>query len=123
MLLCALGGTPATLLNTMESQLEAVQHRIRKAEDEIVEIKQELTIAKQAGNKGGEEEVKFLRGRLEKLDSRLLSLQEEKNTLLRSQAPSKPCFSACMYWLTCIHIMLHFIHSGMTVYFGCCFHT
>ena len=70
----------------MESQLEKVRHKIRKAEDEIVEVKQELAIAKQAGNKG-EEEVRFLRGRVEKLDSQLLSLNEKENILLRSQAP------------------------------------
>ena len=75
----------------MESQLEEVRHRIRKAEDEIVLVKQELAIAKQAGNKGGEEEVRFLRGRLEKLDSQLLSLNEKENILLRSQAPGKQC--------------------------------
>ncbi|DBA94646.1 TPA: hypothetical protein ACH3X1_002217 [Trebouxia sp. C0004] len=53
----ATGGTSALLLNTMDSQLEEVRHRIRKAEDEIVEIKQDLAIAKQAGNRGGEEEL------------------------------------------------------------------
>ena len=52
----------------MKSQLEEVRHKIRKAEDEIVDVKQELAIAKQAGNKGGEEEVRFLRGRVEKLE-------------------------------------------------------
>ena len=88
---CASGSKPTLLPNTMESQLEEVRHRIRKAEDEIVLVKQELAIAKQAGNKGGEEEVRFLRGRLEKLDSQLLSLNEKENILLRSQAPGKQC--------------------------------
>ncbi|KAA6418757.1 MAG: hypothetical protein FRX49_11245 [Trebouxia sp. A1-2] len=73
----------------MESQLEAVRQEIRSAKDEIVEVKQELAIAKQAGNKGGEKEVRFLRGRLEKLDSQMLSLNEKENILLRSQAPGK----------------------------------
>ena len=88
----------------MESQLEEVRHRIRKAEDEIVEVKQELAIAKQAGNKGGEEEVRFLRGRLEKLDSQLLSLNEKENILLRSQAPGKQCLELV---LACGFILLH----------------
>ena len=88
----------------MESQLEEVRHRIRKAEDEIVEVKQELAIAKQAGNKGGEEEVRFLRGRLEKLDSQLLSLNEKENILLRSQAPGKQCLELV---LACVFILLH----------------
>ena len=83
----------------MDSHLEEVRHRIRKAEVEIVEVKQELAIAKQAGSKGGEEEVRFLR-------SRLLSLQEEKNILLRSQAPSKPCL-----WL---------VHTGLPVFPSFC---
>ncbi|DBA91896.1 TPA: hypothetical protein ACH3X2_003802 [Trebouxia sp. C0005] len=72
----------------MDSQLDAVRHRICKAEDEIVETKQELAAAKQAGNKGGAEEVKFLRGQLLSLNNQLSSLQEEKNILLRSQTPS-----------------------------------
>ena len=92
----------------METQLEEVRYRIRKAEDEIVEVKQELAIAKQAGNKGGEEEVRFLRGRLEKLDSRLdsqlLSLNEKENILLRSQAPGKQCLELV---LACVFILLH----------------
>ncbi|KAA6417312.1 MAG: hypothetical protein FRX49_12700 [Trebouxia sp. A1-2] len=71
----------------MDSQLDAVRHRICKAEDEIVETKQELAAAKQAGNKGGAEEVKFLRGQLLSLNNQLSSLQEEKNILLRSQTP------------------------------------
>ncbi|KAL0043295.1 hypothetical protein WJX79_000713 [Trebouxia sp. C0005] len=75
--------------NIMESQLEAVRQEIRSAKDEIVEVKQDLAIAKQAGNKGGEKEVRFLRGRLEKLDSQMLSLNEKENILLRSQAPGK----------------------------------
>ena len=75
----------------MDSQLDAVRHRICKAEDEIVEIKQELATAKRAGNKGGEEEVKFLRGQLLSLNNQLSGLQEKENILLRSQTPSKPC--------------------------------
>ena len=90
----------------MESQLEEVRDKIRKAEDEIVEVKQELAIAKQAGNKGGEEEDRFLRGRVEKLDSQLLSLNEKENILLRSQAPSKPCFQL--------------VRNGLPVFTSCC---
>ena len=86
----------------MDSHLEEVRHRIRKAEVEIVEVKQELAIAKQAGSKGGEEEVRFLRGRLDKLDSQLLSVNEKDNILLRIQAPSKPC--------------LQLVHAGLPVF-------
>ncbi|DBB06105.1 TPA: hypothetical protein ACH3X3_009664 [Trebouxia sp. C0006] len=73
--------------NVMESLLEAVRQDICSDKDEIVEFKQELAIAKQVGNKGGEEEVRFLPRRLEKLDTQLLSLNEKENILLRSQAP------------------------------------
>ena len=63
LLVRALGGTPTLLLNPMlnpmDSQLEEVRHRLRIAEVEVLEIKKDLAIAKQAGNKGSEEEVKF----------------------------------------------------------------
>ena len=82
----------------MDSQLDAVRHRICKAEDEILETKQELAAAKQAGNKGGAEEAKFLRGQLlslnnqlSGLNNQLSGLQEKENILLRSQIPSEPC--------------------------------
>lgn len=96
----------------MESQLEAVRQEIRSAKDEIVEVKQELAIAKQAGNKGGEKEVRFLRGRLEKLDSQMLSLNEKENILLRSQAPGKQCLELV---LACDVIVLHSISVNNSV--------
>ena len=37
----------------MDSQLDAVRDKICKAEDEIVETKQQLATARQAGNQGG----------------------------------------------------------------------
>ena len=89
MFLCALGGTPTLLLNPMDSQLEEVRHRIRKAEVEIVEVKQDLAAAKEAKN--GQRE-KSLFDMLLCLNNQLSGLQEEKNILLRSQASSKPCF-------------------------------
>ena len=97
----------------MESQLEAVRQDIRSAKDKILETEQDLTIAKQAGNRGGEEEVKFLRGQLLSLNGQLLSLnnqlsgmQEEKNILLRGQAPGKPC--------------LQLVHTGLPVFTSFC---
>ena len=57
MFLCALGGTPTLLLNPTDSQLEEARHRIRKAEVEIVEVKQDLAAAKEAKN--GEREITF----------------------------------------------------------------
>lgn len=88
----------------MESLLEAVRQDICSDKDEIVEFKQELAIAKQVGNKGGEEEVRFLPRRLEKLDTQLLSLNEKENILLCSQAPGKQCLELM---LACDCILLH----------------
>ncbi|KAL0035626.1 hypothetical protein WJX79_004059 [Trebouxia sp. C0005] len=87
---CRSGGMPTLLPTTMESQLEAVRQDICSVKDKIMAIEQDLVIAKQSGNKGGEEEVNFLRGRLEKLDSQLVSLQEKENILLRGQASARP---------------------------------
>ena len=89
----------------MESLLKAVRQDICSAKDEIVEVKQNLPIAKQAGDKGGEEEARFLRRWLEKLDTQLLSLNEkEENILLCSQAPGKQCLELV---LACDFILLH----------------
>ena len=73
----------------MDSQLELVRHRVCKIEDKILAIEQDLAAAKEA--KHGERE-KSIFDMLLSLNNQLLSLQEEKNILLRSQAPSKPCF-------------------------------
>ncbi|DBA86822.1 TPA: hypothetical protein ACH3X2_005405 [Trebouxia sp. C0005] len=70
----------------MESQLKAVRQDICSVKDKIMAIEQDLAIANQSGNRGGEVEVNFLHGRLEKLDSQLVSLQEKENILLRGQA-------------------------------------
>ena len=72
----------------MDSQLEAVRQDIGSVKDEIVKTKQDLAAAEQAGNK---EEKRVLLDLLLSLNNQLLSLQEEKNILLRSQTPSKPC--------------------------------
>ena len=74
----------------MDSQLDAVRHRICKAEDKIAKTEQKLAAAERPGNKT-EEDVKFFRAQLLSLNNQLSSLQEEKNILLRSQTPSKPC--------------------------------
>ena len=89
----------------MESQLEAVRQDICSVKDKIMAIEQDLVIAKQSGNKGGEEEVNFLRGRLEKLDSQLVSLQEKENILLRGQASGNHCFQL--------------VHIGLPVFTSC----
>ena len=102
MFLCALGGTPTLLPNTMEGQLASVRQNIRSVQEQIVKYEQKLAAAEQAGNKGVEEEVRFLRGQLLSFNNQLLSLQEKENILLRSQAPSKPCL-----WL---------VHTGLPVF-------
>ena len=82
----------------MDSQLDAVRHRICKAEDKIVKTKQDLAAAEQAGNKGKE---RVLLDLLLSLNNQLHSLQEKENILLRNQAPSKPC--------------LQLVHTGLPV--------
>lgn len=90
------------LLSTMDSQLEAVRQDIGSVKDEIVKTKQDLAAAEQVGNKGKE---RVLLDLLLSLNNQLLSLQEEKNILLRNPAPSKSLPSACTYWLTRFHII------------------
>ncbi len=87
----------------MDSQLEAVRHKIPKVEDKIEKIEQELAAAKEAKN--GEQERKLF-DMLLSLNNQLSGLQEEKNILLRSQAPSKPCL-----WL---------VHFGLPVFTSFC---
>ncbi len=87
----------------MDSQLDAVRHRIRKAEDEIVVVKQDLAAAEHAQNA---ERAKSLFDLLLSLNNQLSGLQEKENILLRSQAPSKPCL-----WL---------VHAGLPVFTSCC---
>lgn len=74
----------------MDGQLEAVRQDMHTVKDEIAEVKQSLAVAEHAHN-----------ALLLSLNNQLLSLQEEKNILLRSQAPSKACL-----WL---------VHSGLPV--------
>ena len=80
----------------MDSQLDAVRHRICKAEDEIVKTKQDLAAAEQAGNKGKE---RVLLDLLLSLNNQLLSLQDNENILLRNQAPSKLFTVAFLYYV------------------------
>ena len=94
----ALGGTPTLLLSTMGSQLEAVRQDIRSVKDELVEIKQDLAAAKKAKNAQQERKLFDL---LLCLNNQLSGLQEEKNILLRGQAPGKPC--------------LQLVHTGLPV--------
>ena len=105
--LYTLGGKPILLLSTMDSQLEAVKHDIRDVKWKIAKTEQNL--AEHAHN--AERDKVFLdlllslNNQLLSLNNQLLNLQEEKNILLRNQAPSKSLPSACTYWLTRIHII------------------
>ena len=110
MFLCALGGTPTLLLNPMDSQLEAVQHRVRTVEGRLVEAEQDLAAAKEAKN--GEQERKLF-DLLLSLNNQLSGLQEEKNILLRSQAPSKPCLQ--LVHAGSHHVALHSVETRMGV--------
>ena len=74
----------------MDSQLEAVQHRVRTVEGRLVKAEQDLAAANEAKN--GEKERKVF-DMLLSLNNQLSGLQEKENILLRSLAPSKPAFS------------------------------
>ena len=110
--LYALGGKPILLPSTMDSQLEAVRHKIPKVEDKIVKIEQDLATAKQdletAKQTNDKEKERFLcdlllglNNQLGGLNNQLSGLQEKENILLRSQAPGKPC--------------LQRLHTGLSV--------
>ena len=87
---------------SIESQLQGVQQRIADIDRNFSALEASLAAAEQAGE---DRKVEFLRGRLEKLDSRLLSLQD---MLLRSQAPSKPCLQLCQQpLLVSFYVGLH----------------
>ena len=90
----------------MKGQLASVRQNILNVQQQIVKYELKLAAAERAGNKGVEEEARFLRGQLLSLNNQLLSLQEKENILLRSQAPSKPC--------------LQRVHTGLTVFKSCC---
>ena len=91
-----LGFKPTLLLSTMDIQLEPVRQDIRNVQERIVKYEQKLEAAERAGNKEEEKSLIDL----------LRSLQEEKNILLRSQAPSKPCFQL--------------VHTGLPVFTSYC---
>ena len=113
MFLCALGGTPTLLLNSVDNELEEVRHRIRKAKVELVEVKQDLAAAKEAKNVEREKSpfdmLLSLNNQLLSLNNQLLSLQEKENILLRSQAASKPCLYSLYSSYMLAHIMLRSI--------------
>ena len=79
----------------MDSQLEAVQRRVRTVEGKIVNTEQDLAAAKEdlAAAKAAKnrEQERLLFQLLLSLNNRLSGLQEEKNILLREQAPGKHC--------------------------------
>ena len=111
------------LLSTMDSQLEAVRQDIRDVKGKIAKTEQKLAAAERAGTKGVEDE-KYFRGRLEKLDSQLVSLQEKENILLRSQAPSKPCIQLVLTSLPVstsfvLHVVEAWIKHKMRINTGC----
>ena len=82
----------------MDGQLEAVRQNMRTVKDKIVAVERGLAVAEHAHN-----------ALLLSLSNQLLILQEEKNILLRSQAPSKPLPSADTQWLTFVHMILRSI--------------
>lgn len=78
----------------MDSPLEAVQKRVCIVEGRLVKAEQDLAAAKEA--KIGEEERKLF-DLLLSLNNQLSGLQEEKNILLRGQAPGNHCFQLVVW--------------------------
>ena len=98
----------------MDSQLEALQHRVRTVEGRLVEAEQDLAAAKEAKN--GERERKLV-DLLLSLNNQLSGLQEEKIILLRSKAPSKPCLQ--LVHAGSHHVALHSVETRIGVYQLC----
>lgn len=96
-----LGEKPDLLLSNMDGQLEAVRQEIRDVKGKIAKTEQNL--AEHAHN--AEKEKSFL-DLLLSLNNQLSGLQEEKNILLRHQAPSKP--------------YLQLAHTDSPVFTPCC---
>lgn len=90
----------------MDGQLDPVKQDIRNIQERIVRYEHKLALAEQAGNK--EEEKSLI--------NLLSSLQEEKNILLRSQAPSKPCTQLVhMAYLCSHHFALLLMNNSILV--------
>ncbi len=85
------------------NQLQAVQQEIESVIKKTVDVEKALAAAELAGDGA---KVDFLRKRLEQLDKKENSLREEKNILLRAQAPGQHC-------LPCHHL------AGLPVYIFC----
>ena len=116
MCLYALCGKSTLLLSTVDSQLEAVQQRVRTVEGRIVKAKQDLAEAKQANNNEGEKSMFDL---LLSLYHQALSLQQEKNILLRGQASGNTASSSDLLAYLCFHhVALHSVNDSIL---GCCF--
>ena len=89
---------------------QSVRHKISRDENKIVKIVEDLATAKQINDKEKErflcDLLLSLNNQLGGLNNQLSGLQEEKNILLRSQAPSKPC--------------LQLVHTGSPIFTSCC---
>ncbi len=89
--MCARQAALRTMLKREEAQ--KVQQQINVLSGEVSETKIAITAAEQAENG---EKVRFLYGRLEKLDSQLVSLREEMNIVLRGQQRGEPRSPYCL---------------------------
>ncbi len=89
----------------MDGQLEAVRQDIRSVQERIIKYEQDLAAAKEARN-GEQERLLF---------QLLVGLQEEKNILLRGQAPGKHCLELVMYLtnLCFHHVPLHSVNDSI----------
>ena len=77
------------LPNTAHTQLQAVQQDIKDVKAELYQVKQDLAKAKSDNDN---QEVDFLRKRVEAMDKQLSSLREKDNILLRDLLGGQHCF-------------------------------
>ena len=96
------------------SQLQAVQLEISKVSAQIDKAEGELAKARADTDN---EEADFLRNGLVELRRQLSALHEEKNIMLRAQAPGQHCLP-CQTWLKahtpfCAHVRALFPHCAV----------
>jgi len=99
---------------TSNSQMQEVQQEIKIVSAQIVKADGELLKARaDSDNK----EVDFLRDSLLELRRQLSALREERNIILRAQAPGQHCLPCrnCLkaHTLVCAHVRAHFPHYAV----------
>ena len=96
----------------MDGQPEVFRRDVRSVREQILQTRQDLAAAKQAKN--GEKEI-ILSELLLSLYKQLLTLHEEQNSLLHSQAPGRHCLELVLAYLCFHHVALHSVNDSVFV--------